>query len=361
MPVVKALLPKEGKAKNKAPRQVGRNSEDGFRTYLVSIGKESIPTPEQEIMYGNHVRRMARLKLVDRVKADGVNSLDKDDRKVFDRLSDDELNLLMNVSQQERSRINKLGDRAINRMIVGNLRLVVSIAKQYTNRGLPIDEMVQEGSIGLKRAIEKFDPARGYKFSTYAYWWIRQAITRAIADQSRTIRLPVHATESMNRLKSATHKFSQQHKRKPTKSELMQIAESGETKLRVNDLRLLENPIVLPPVSLDRPINNHTSFDDKDPVASMIPNESVDPIDAAIEHEAIEKLSQLLDSLEPREKEIIMLRHGIGGGAPMSLEQVGRTLGVTRERIRQIQAKASRKLRIKAEKLRNIGFEFNLD
>ena len=357
MPLVKALL--KPQPERKKPGRVPE--QDSFRSHLIAIGRHRIPTPDQEITYGNQVRKMIRLEISDRVREFGVNSLDKDDRKIFDSLSDEELELFLNVSSEERDRINKQGDFAKERMIVGNLRLVVAIAKKFQNRGLPIDELVQEGSIGLKRAIEKFDPGKGFKFSTYAYWWIRQAVTRAIADQSRTIRLPVHATESMNRIESVKRKFYAQHKRYPTKTELIAIAESGKTSLGMKDVKLIENPIVMPPISLDRPIHNGNGFEEKDPVGSMIENDSVDPLDAAIEREAIEKLSQLLNTLDRREKEIIMMRNGIGGGAPMSLEQVGKTLGVTRERIRQIQAKANRKLRHRAEKLRNIGFEFELD
>lgn len=355
MPVVKALL--KTKPEKRKPGRVPE--QDSFRSHLIAIGRHKIPTQEQEITYGNQVRKMIRLAIVDRVREFGASALDKDDRKIFDSLAEDELSLLMHVSNEERDRINKAGDHAKEKMIVCNLRLVVAIAKKFTNRGLPIEELVQEGSIGLKRAIEKFDPGMGYKFSTYAYWWICQAVTRAIADQSRTIRLPVHATESMNRINSVRRKFYAQNKRYPTKAELIAIAESGKTSLGMKDVKLIENPIVMPPISLDRPIHNHNSFEDKDPVGSIVENDSIDdPLTVAIEREAIEKLSQLLETLEPREKEIIMMRNGIGGGAPMSLEQVGKTLGVTRERIRQIQAKANRKLRHRAEKLRNIGFEF---
>ncbi|RME04158.1 MAG: RNA polymerase sigma factor RpoD [Planctomycetota bacterium] len=224
---------------------------------------------------------------------------------------------------------------AKKRLSGGNLRLVVSIAKKYRNRGLAFLDLIQEGNTGLMKAVEKYEYRRGFKFSTYATWWIRQAITRSIADHARTIRIPVHMIETMGKLRSVTKKLTQKNGREPTLAEISKELDLSEEETR----RVLK--IAKQPVSLDRPIGEGEDgfFGD------FIEDESVrSPVNAATHEMLKDKLEKVLDTLTFREREIIKLRYGIGDGYTYTLEEVGRIFKVTRERVRQIEAKAVRKL-----------------
>jgi RNA polymerase primary sigma factor len=247
------------------------------------------------------------------------------------------IRLLTPVEEIELARRIGKGDMvAKKRLVQANLRLVVSVAKKYQGRGLPFLDLIQEGNVGLIRAAEKFDPERGYKFSTYATWWIRQGITRALADKSRTIRVPVHMVETINNLRKVTRKLSQELGRRPTMEELAKGMNVSLTKVKEI---LAANRL---PLSLDTPYGE----DEDNSLAELVEDESTTRPEDSTEAKLMSAdIRRVLSTLTPRERDVLILRFGLNDGKQRTLEQVGKLVGITRERTRQIELKALRALR----------------
>jgi RNA polymerase primary sigma factor len=303
----------------------GVYTEDSIRVYLQEIGRIRLLRPDEEI-------ELAR-KIADLLQLEELAAQFESDHGHFPDTK--EWAVLVDMPLVKFRRRLMLGRRAKEKMVQSNLRLVVSIAKKYMNRGLSFQDLIQEGSLGLIRAAEKFDHEKGYKFSTYATWWIRQAITRAIADQSRTIRLPVHLYETISRIKKTTKTLSQEFGRKPTEEE---IAESME--MTIEKLRFIAKSAQLP-ISLETPIGKEEDSRLGDFIEADIENPEQDVAKNLLR----EDLEGVLATLSPRERDVLRLRYGLDDGRMKTLEEIGQIFDVTRERIRQIEAKALRKLR----------------
>ena len=290
-----------------------RRSSDPVSWYLATIGRIPLLTPAEEIELGNQVQKMMELT--------------EDGSKSFDESA---------LTTQQR-RMIRIGRRAKERMMKANLRLVVSVAKKYQGKGLELLDLIQEGSLGLERAVEKFDPTRGYKFSTYAFWWIRQSMTRAIACQSRTIRLPVHLSERLTTIRKVSLDLAHKLGAMPSRVE---IAEAMDIPL--DELYSLLRQ-ALTTSSLDAPVNGEEgrSF-----LGDLIADSSLDePLDIVEQRIHHEQLGRWLSHLSDQEQHVLRLRFGLEGNERHTLAEIGRLMEVSRERVRQVELKALRKLR----------------
>jgi RNA polymerase primary sigma factor len=292
-----------------ASRSGGRLSSDPIGWYLTMIGRVPLLTPAEEIELAHQVQQMKQLI-----------TIPADDR-----------------SPRERQQI-RMGCRARDRMMAANLRLVVSVAKKYQNQGLELLDLIQEGTIGLERAVDKFDPAMGYKFSTYAYWWIRQGMTRAIDNTARTIRLPIHISEKLAKLRRITRELSHRFGRQPNRLELAHAM--GIEPDELEDLLSQSAPCA----SLDA----HARGDeDRSTLGELIPDPaSLEPMDGMDRSIQKEHLGTWITQLNEREQKILRLRFGLDGTEPLTLAEIGRQINVSRERVRQLEAKAILKLRL---------------
>jgi RNA polymerase primary sigma factor len=304
------------RTKKTMPKGEG-GTADPVRMYLREIGQVDLLTVDDE-------RRLAQLIEEGKLAAERID-MAADCGQPFDGV---EGRMLMRAVSR--------GERAKSELTQANLRLVVSIAKRYSGRGMQLLDLIQEGNLGLMRAVDKFDYTKGFKFSTYATWWIRQAITRSIADQARTIRIPVHMVEHMNRVTRAKRQMHQELEREPSIEELAVRVQLEPDRVR----ELLR--YALDPLSLDSPIGE----EDESNLGDFIEDDTIDsPADAATRAMLSEAVGEVLGELSEREQEIVRLRFGLDGGQAKTLEEVGKEFGVTRERIRQIEAKTLAKLR----------------
>ncbi len=312
-----------------APRDTGGGTSDPVRMYLKEIGRVPLLTGEEEVQLAKRIEAgtEAAERLADLSAADQLDSLSAEEKVSLKRLARD-------------------GDQAKHELTQANLRLVVSIAKRYVGRGMQLLDLVQEGNLGLMRAVEKFDYTKGFKFSTYATWWIRQAITRAIADQARTIRIPVHMVESINKVHRVQRQMLQELEREPTIEELADRVDLTPARVR-EILRISQDPL-----SLDSPVGE----EDDSNLADFIEDHNVEaPAEIAARMMLSSAVLEALDELTDREKAVVRLRFGLDDGQARTLEEVGKEFGVTRERIRQIESKTLAKLRHphRSQKLRD--------
>jgi len=298
---------------------------DLVRSYLRDIGRVPLLSHEQEITLG---RQVQDLMVLENIESEIESDLgEKPEISLFAE------KVGMSIVQLKKKL--KSGRRAKERMVAANLRLVVSVAKKYTKRNMELLDLIQEGTIGLVRGVEKFDPTRGYKFSTYAYWWIRQGITRAIAEKSRSIRLPIHITEMLNKLKKGQRELSQELSRTPTLKELSEYVELPEED--VKDLMSKAGQ----PVSLETKIG-----DSEDTILLDLLSNEIDMPSEQIENDCMKgDLETLLEQLPELQNRVLRMRYGMDGDDPMSLTGIGRVLGISRDRVRNLERDGLRGLR----------------
>jgi len=310
---------------------------DAVRAYLHEIGRVPLLTHEEEIILGKQVQKlMALLEIKEGLQAE--LSADDSDSKADAAAAEVSTAKWADAAEMTEAELDndlRRGQRAKRKMIEANLRLVVAVAKKYQKRNLEFLDLIQEGTLGLERGVEKFDPMKGYKFSTYAYWWIRQAITRAIAQQARTIRLPIHITEKLNKIKRVQRELSQKLGRSPN------VTEVG-AELDIDPKQVREYlSIARQPISLDVRIGDNQDTELQD----LLEDDGASPEDYTVQQSLRQDIFRMLSELTPQQQEVINLRFGLGDGNPLSLAKVGQRMGISRERVRQLEQQALKHMR----------------
>lgn len=303
------------------------NTVDMVRTYLQEIGKVPLLSHEQEIVFGKQVQQMMSLY---EVKENLEKNLERE-------ITLEEWAQKADKTPNEVKKIIHQGKRAKQKMIEANLRLVVAIAKKYQKRNMEFLDLIQEGSLGLERGVEKFDPTKGFKFSTYAYWWIRQAITRAIAQQARTIRLPIHITEKLNKIKKTQRELSQKLGRSPSPNEIAEALQLEPAQIREYF------SIARQPISLDVKVGDNQDTE----LSELLEDEGVSPDNYITQELMRQDLQKLLGELTPQQQQVVRLRFGLEDGKELSLAKIGQRMNISRERVRQLEQQALAHLRKK--------------